>query len=106
MPLIGAGHIRAGGPFHRQALGVEAVDDGLGHGELAGAELRVAERVLYFADLRDLQPFAHHDDRPAGPPQKAIDIVGHLFQRDGPLGQVDLQRQLPLRIGQAGRRPE
>ena len=69
VPLIGARYVRAGGPFHRQAFRVEAVDDRLGHRQLAGTELRVAERVLFFADLRDLQPLADNDNRPARPPQ-------------------------------------
>ena len=48
---------------------------------------------LHFADIADLQPFADHDDGPAGSPQQAVDLVGHLLERDWPLGQVDLQRQ-------------
>ena len=52
----------------------------------------------------DLQAFAHHDDRPARAAQQAVDVVGHLLERDGPLGQVDLQRHLAMRVGEAGRR--
>ncbi len=37
-------------------------------------------------------------------PQLVVHLVGHLLQRAGPLGQVDLQRHFPLRIGQPGRR--
>ena len=62
----------------------------------------MAERVLPLADVGDRQSFADDQDRPAGSPQKPVHVVGDLLQRDWPLGQIDLQRQLPVRIGQAG----
>ena len=83
-------HVAAGRPLGRQPDAIQMIDDHLRHGRLAGAELHVAERILHFADLADVESFAHHDDRPAVRAQLIVHLVGQLLERAGALGQIDL----------------
>src|SRR5207237_7602633 len=81
---------------------VDVVDDELGHRHLAGAEFDVAERIFHFADLADGKTFADDYDAPAIAAKLVVHIVGELLQRAGAFRQVNLQRHLAARIGQAG----
>ncbi len=68
VPLVGAGHVAAGGSLHGELLLVEGVDQHLGDGDLARRQHRMPERVAddeLLGNLQpfDLQPFADDDDR-------------------------------------------
>ena len=101
MALVCPGYVAARRAAGGQADLVEVIDDRLLDGGHAGAELDVAEGVAPGAHVAHVEPLADHDHATSAPPELVVHVVGELLHGDLRLGQVDLQRHLARRVGQA-----
>ncbi len=101
--LVGPRDLAACLARHRELERVQVVDDDLGDGRLAGAELDVTEVVARGTEVADVEPFADHDEASAVGFELFQDVLAQLRQRGSRLAQIDLERHLAVRIGEPGR---
>ena len=89
-------------------LSLSSVRQQLGHGDLTGSKAGVAEGIandelFWNRKPLDFQPLADNDHAATVFLQGVVDVVEDLVDVDLALGQVDLQRQFAVRVGQSRR---